>query len=114
MTSSGWDDYVAGGDLDASVSESDVDYAGFDAAAASAVSTELVDGVLADDAAVTRDWADWNTATSADQGYTDAPDHVADPAGIAGDHYGTAADHHDQHTADGDLGGDDPSGDDAS
>jgi hypothetical protein len=168
VKSSGWDEYVAGGDLGMPAGESDVDYAGFDAAAASAVSTDLVDGVVADrsaetpagpepavsvdvtgpvdaatavpeavvesvleavdTAAIAQDWADWNTAaadewassadsyvqhaeTNAAQGYTDlaadALDHAAYQAGVAGDHYGT-------HAAEQDLGGFDPSGDEAS
>jgi hypothetical protein len=51
MTSSSWDDYVAGGDVGVTTSESDVAYAGIDAATASAVSTDIVDTVVADEPA---------------------------------------------------------------
>src|SRR5437762_2366765 len=47
MTSS-WDEYVAGDDLGVTAGESDVAYAGLDAASASAVTTDIADSVLAD------------------------------------------------------------------
>jgi hypothetical protein len=114
MTSPSWDEYVAGDDLGVTASESDVAYAGFDAAAASAVTTDLVDAVItdepadaaaaetaaagtaADGAATAQDWADWNTATAA--GYPDlaanAMHDAAYQAGDAGDHDEMAGDFH--------------------
>jgi hypothetical protein len=91
MTSPGWDEYVSGGDLGVTSGESDVAYAGIDAASASAVTTDIADSVIADAPASVvadppphgevaehgdaHDWADWAAAgdESADSaaGFTD-------------------------------------------
>lgn len=126
MTSSSWDDYVPGGDAGVTASESDVAYAGIDAAAASAVTTDIVDTVIADepaDAASTPDWADWNAAT----GHLDLAASAQDNAvylteyqtDVADDHAAAASDQHDatgsdHQPAEHDLDGYDPSSADTS
>jgi hypothetical protein len=84
MTSS-WDEYVAGGDLGVTGSDSDVAYAGLDSASASAVTTDIADSILAgqpaDAGAVATD-APADTATTADAGAA-ATDAAATDAGAA-------------------------------
>jgi hypothetical protein len=92
MTAPSWDEYVAGDDLGVTASESDVAYAGIDAAAASAVGTDIVDAVAAD---ASPDEVAADTGTDAVAG---APQEAAESVQAAVDSAATAQDWADWNT----------------